>query len=150
MVIENCKVRFGSVRSDICETCERINVNLAAARRRNEQNDTERLEREKQSHLVQAQSFYDKIGSFKSTPKADTLAICMDFEKNLPLPVTNVGPEYYKRQLWLHNFGIIDVQTGDASMYVYSEHFGRKGPNEVTVAYRVGGGGGGPPRASSL
>lgn len=131
IVNADCEVRFGSVRSDICERCEKFHVALAAARRKNDEITIKKLEEEKEDHLSQAQAFYDRLSSYDESPDPATLAICMDFEKNLPLPVTNVGPEYYKRQLWLHNFGIVNVQTNDAYMYVYSEHYAGKGPNEV-------------------
>jgi len=49
----------------------------------------------------------------------------------LPLPVTGSGPEYYKRQLWIHNFCIHILATNDATMFVYAEHFAGKGPNEI-------------------
>ena len=61
IVKDNCKIRFGSVRSDICEICEKIHVDLAAARRKNDTASIEALEQEKNSHLTQAQSFYDKL-----------------------------------------------------------------------------------------
>ncbi len=57
--------------------------------------------------------------------------LAFDFQKNLPLPLTNVGAEYYKRQLWLHNFDINDLRTNQATMFLYSEHFACKGANDV-------------------
>lgn len=71
------------------------------------------------------------LSAHKDEAVPDTLILCMDFEKNLPPPVTNIGVEYYKQQLWIHNFGILNVRTGDASMYLYSEHSAAKGSNEV-------------------
>lgn len=62
------------------------------------------------------------------------LVLCLDFQKNLPLPVTNIGDEYYKRQLWLHNFGINNVVTNQATMFLFTENFATKGPNEVITA----------------
>ena len=47
------------------------------------------------------------------------------------LRVTNVGQEYYKRQLAVHNFGIHDTKTKKATMFVCSENFAHKGPNEI-------------------
>ena len=61
----------------------------------------------------------------------DTIVICFDYQKNLPLPLTNTGKEYYMRQLWMHNLGIHNLGTNEATMFVYSEHFVHKGPNEV-------------------
>ena len=51
--------------------------------------------------------------------------------KNLPLPLTGIGQEYYKRQLWLHNFCIHDTVQEKATMYLYGEHYAAKGPNDV-------------------
>ena len=61
----------------------------------------------------------------------DTAVIAMDFQKNLPLSLTGVSQEYYKRQLWLHNFCIHDNMHNCATMYLYAEHYAAKGPNEV-------------------
>ena len=61
----------------------------------------------------------------------DIAVIAMNFQKNLPLPLTNIGQEYYKRQLWLHNFCIHDNVNNHAWMFLYSENFAAKGPNEV-------------------
>ncbi len=58
-------------------------------------------------------------------------AITLDYEKNLPIPVTKVSSEYYMRQLWLHNFCIHNMVNEKAEMFVYSEHFAGKGANEV-------------------
>lgn len=79
---ENCKIYFGSVRSDICETCERLRVDLVAARRKNDTPTIARLDREKELHLSQAHSFYAKLTAYKEKPDPSTLTICMDLKKN--------------------------------------------------------------------
>ncbi len=60
-----------------------------------------------------------------------THAICFYFEKNLPLPITNVGQEYYRRQLWLQNLGVYDMAAQKATCFIYAEHYAKKSPNEV-------------------
>uniref|UniRef100_A0A8D8ZBU7 DUF7869 domain-containing protein n=1 Tax=Cacopsylla melanoneura TaxID=428564 RepID=A0A8D8ZBU7_9HEMI len=83
--------------------------------------------------------FFEKMKTFKKMSSVtndefnenNTLAICFDYQKNLPLPVTNIQDEYYKRQLWLHNFGIHDLKKNQATMYLYPEHYAQKGPDEV-------------------
>lgn len=59
------------------------------------------------------------------------MILCFDFEKNLPLPVTNAQDEYYCSQLWFHVFGIHNLKTHKATMYLYTENYALKGPNEV-------------------
>ena len=50
---------------------------------------------------------------------------------NLPLPLTGVSQEYYKRQLWIHNLCIYDCVNDNAMMFLYAEHLAGKGPKEV-------------------
>jgi hypothetical protein len=57
--------------------------------------------------------------------------ICYDFQKNLPMPVTNVSVEYYLRKFYCYNFGIRDLKTNNVSMFLYPQNFGKKGSNEV-------------------
>ena len=50
---------------------------------------------------------------------------------NLPLPLTGVSQEYYKRQLWIHNLCIHECVNDNAMMFLYAEHYAGKGPKEV-------------------
>ena len=87
----------------------------------------------KLEHQKEADLFYEIQKTVKINVKNNSKisAISIDFEKNLLLPVTKVSCEYYMRQLWLHNFCIHDMETEKANMFLYSEHFAGKGPNEV-------------------
>lgn len=62
---------------------------------------------------------------------SNTDIICVNYEKNFYLPVTNVSTEYYSRQLSLHNFCIHNMKNNNAFMFMYSENFALKGPNET-------------------
>ena len=55
----------------------------------------------------------------------------MDYKKNLALNLIGIGQEYYKCQLWIQNLYIQDNVNDTANMYLYTEHFAAKGPNEV-------------------
>ena len=65
-----------------------------------------------------------------------TACLFFDYQKNLPLPVTNVTKEFFSRQLWIFNFGVHDLRTGKAVMFTYSETYAHKGPNEVISCLR--------------
>ncbi len=83
-------------------------------------------------HHAKAAVWKIKLNEAKEIVKDPThCALCFDYQKNLPLPVTNAGPEYYKRQLWIHNFDVYDFSVGIGTMFFYSEHYAKKGPNEV-------------------
>ena len=50
---------------------------------------------------------------------------------NLPLPLTGVSQEYYKRQQCIHNLYIHDCVNDNAMMFLDAEHYAGKRPNEV-------------------
>ena len=56
----------------------------------------------------------------------DCAVIAMDYQKNMPLLLTGVSQEYYKRQLWIHNFCIHDTVQDQATMFVYAENYAGK------------------------
>lgn len=83
--------------------------------------------------MRRAEAFYSRMKEMKQLSLNDptSAVIAFDYQKNLPLPVTGAAPEYYRRQLWIHNFCIHDVKTDDATMFLYAENFAAKGPNDV-------------------
>ncbi len=72
---------------------------------------------------LKLQSYYKNLAKRDSSVKV----ISMDYEKNFFLPITKVCPEYYSRQLSIHNFGIHDMGEEKALMFMFSENFAQKG-----------------------
>lgn len=125
-------IAFGYPRSDICDKCEELQAQMNTAKTSHDERRLKRLETEHQLHVARGDSFYSQQRDVVDSSGADCAVLAMDYEKNLPLPLTGVGPEYYKRQLWLYNLCIKDMTTNRSVMFMYSEHFARKGPNETT------------------
>ena len=126
-------ITFGYPRSDICCTCEKQQVLIRAAELERNEAEVKKLKTEHELHLRKCEVFHVQLREVTETAKqrSDTAVISMDFQKNLPLPVTNVSVEYYKRQLWVHNFCMHDNVNESATMFLYAENFAAKGPNEV-------------------
>ena len=61
----------------------------------------------------------------------NSAVIAMDYQKNMLLPLTWISQEYYKHQLWIHNFCIHNIIRDQATMIVYVENYTGKGPKEV-------------------
>lgn len=126
-------IAIGYPRSDLCETCDKYNAAIKSAQAKGDKKDEQTQIANHNIHKAKADAFNSKkneiIQSIKNDPTQ--VALCFDFQKNLPLPVTNVGQEYYKRQLWCHNFGVHDLKTNKATMFLYAEHYAGKGANEV-------------------
>nr|CAI5825355.1 unnamed protein product [Callosobruchus analis] len=62
-------------------------------------------------HLRKAEVFITKLSEVQKSADPSEMMICFDFEKNLPLPVTNAQDEYYVSQLWFHVFGIHNLKN---------------------------------------
>ena len=129
-------ISFGFPRSDICDPCEKQQVAIKAAELHGNESAIKQRKAENELHLRKADVFNAQLREATESAKTmvtdcDTAVIAMDFQKNLPLPLTGICQEYYKRQLWIHNFCIHDCVNGNAMMFLYAEHYAGKGPNEV-------------------
>ena len=103
-------IKFGFPRSDICDRCERFIAEIKASEIANNNILFKDLKTQHELHIRKADVFNVQITEATSAAKLsqDTAVICMGFEKNLPLPLTGIGQEYYKSQLWIHNLRIHD------------------------------------------
>ena len=121
-------LKFGYPRSDKCKTCEdfAIAVIKEKSQRRPDDDKIRKLEEDIKSHHEAAEKFYESIRASRQTGDS-TFVICMDYGSNLALPTTRVGEEFYKRQLWIHNLCFHNLKTKQAHMFIYSEHFAKKG-----------------------
>lgn len=128
---EEFNISFGYPRKDICNTCTKFLVNIRQAEIESNAEALQTLKRDKEIHLRKAEVFKTKLAEVQKSADPSEMIICFDYEKNLPLPVTNAQDEYYISQLWLHVFGIHNLKTHKATMYTYTENFAQKGPNEV-------------------
>jgi hypothetical protein len=118
---------------DTCAECEIFNVKIKSYSLENNSEEILSVKQELIKHQSEADKFYQIIKDIKNFVKINrsVCATVLDYKKNLPLPVTNVSCEYYIRLLWIHNFCIHTMRTESAEMFLYSEHFAGKGPNEV-------------------
>lgn len=60
----------------------------------------------------------------------DTAVIAFDYMQNQPLPLIPVQEVFYLRQLWVNVFGIYNLKSNLADLYMYHEGQANKGPDE--------------------
>ena len=125
-------IKIGSPRTNLCDTCECLNADIVKAK--SDTLEMTRLKMIKELHIQKTDAFFAQMKASRALAKRNphnTIAICFDYQNNLPLPFTSTKNDYYMRQLWMHNLGINDLCTNETTMFVYSEHFAHNGPNEV-------------------
>ena len=121
-------ISFGYPRSDICDLCKKLQVAKKTAELAGDATAKCQSAAEHKLHIRKADVFNVQLNEVTEETKAmgsncDTAVIAKDYQKNLPLPLTSVSQEYYKRQLWLHNLCIHNNVTNHPTMFVYAEHF---------------------------
>ena len=94
-------ISFGYPRSDVCDTCERQQVEIKAAERDNNAAEIRRLKTANELHLRKAEVFNVQLQEVTEKAKSqdDVVVLVMDYQKNLPLPLTGISQEYYETAL---------------------------------------------------
>lgn len=133
-VFKSCfNIGFGSIKTDICSTCERyanllkavktekdhtINVDNGPGSPVQKYTDKE-LRTERLLHKLRVQRFFKELNTWPE----NTIVINFDLMQNQALPKTEIGEAYYSRQLWFHTFGIVihqpDKKLNHETIYFY-------------------------------
>lgn len=128
---EHFSLTFGRPQVDTCLTCEEMAVKLKSK----ELNETAKrvVAAEKIIHARRAKKFYSKKQELLRLYQNDdsVAVISIDYMQNLSLPQVPIQSAFYLRQLTVNCFCIHNEKTGEATMFLYHEGIGGKGPNEV-------------------
>lgn len=71
------------------------------------------------------------MAKVKSKKTESQEAICLDFQKNLPVPNISTSDVYYKRQLSVYTFNVHILSNGTSAFYTYPETVGHNGADDV-------------------
>ncbi len=117
---EEFNLSFGYPRSDTCETCDLLHIEIQAAK-----SESERMESQAElaAHQEKASQGYRALRSDTEVTKssADHTLLTFDLMQNLPVPTLTHGSMFYSRQLWVYNFGIHNSTTGSATVCLWNE-----------------------------
>ncbi len=119
---------FGSPRTDVCSTCVEFESKIKAGG-----DIAENAALELKLHKLESKHF-TRIYN-QETEDSSTFTACFDMQQNFPLPRTNIGEVFYKRQLWMYNLGIVctkfSKKYNNVHLYTWLESQTGKGGNEV-------------------
>ena len=118
-------IKFRFPRSDHCDGCERFFAEIKASEIANNNILFKDLKTQHELHIRKADVFNVQTTEATSAAKLsqDTAVICINFEKNLQLPLTGIEQEYYKRQLWRHILCTHENVNYFAKIYLQAEIF---------------------------
>ena len=121
---------FKKPKSDTCKSCDSLNIKILAEV---DPVKKQSLTNELTLHKKKAKSAYDNLQSDTQVAKKDNdiHVITIDLQQCLPTPHLTVGVTFYKRQLWTFNFGVHNVASDDAYMYMWSEDVAGRGADDI-------------------
>lgn len=137
-------IAFGYPRKDTCSQCDLLTAKKSCleselvgitdeTKKQELESKIKDIMADKDIHLLQAGEWYKlkKKSKLAAQKNKKVEAIVFDYAKNYPVPNITTNDVYYKRQLSVYLFNIHVLSTGQSVYYVYPEHVGNKGSDEV-------------------
>lgn len=125
------KLSFKQPKVDTCHKCDVFHMKLTVA----EASEKESIQREVDSHHVEADDAYKKKDADKIYAKEnkDTKCYTFDLQQCLPTPFVNSSVSFYKRQLWTYNLTLHDLGNGAVTCFMWHEGEGGRGGNQIAT-----------------
>lgn len=134
-------LKFKSPKKDTCKKCDRLKILIDAEELKpNPERNTilAKLKAEQELHHRQAEKSTAIRDQDVEVGKTDDVhVISFDLQKVFPIPKITTNEAYYKRQLSVLNFGIQDLTSEQAYMYVWHEGIASRGPQEVASCLKM-------------
>lgn len=122
-------LHFKPPLKDTCQFCDSQNNKLASA----SEQEKVAIEREKELHLRKAEKARECLKQDKEKCSDDYFVFTFDLQKALAFPKLTTSTAYYKRNLYVYNFGCHVFNTNKAFMYVWPETEGSRGSQEIAA-----------------
>lgn len=115
--------------TDTCTLCDQINNKINTAT--SEEATVAKTSREVHLKKAETARHAKNEAGAKAAQSTDRVAICFDLQKTLPTPLLTNSKVFYLRQLWTYNFGIHDLASGQAHMFMWHEGEASRGSQEI-------------------
>ncbi|GFV43604.1 uncharacterized protein TNCV_2679061 [Trichonephila clavipes] len=121
-------LHFKQPSKDTCKTCDYLQIKI-------ESSDSEEMRMakiEKNVHLQKAEQARSHMVADRRAASEDIFVFSFDLEKALPFPKLTTSIAYYRRKLYVYNFGCHDFIKDISHMFVWSETEGSRGYQEIS------------------
>ncbi|KAJ4438605.1 hypothetical protein ANN_14552 [Periplaneta americana] len=99
--------------------------------------EKETLETTHELHLRKAERAREYMKRDSSNPNTEMYVISMDLQKALSFPILTVSHAYYKRNLYVYNFGINDKKSKTRYFYCWDEATADRGSLEIASSLLI-------------
>ncbi|KAJ4429628.1 hypothetical protein ANN_21829 [Periplaneta americana] len=124
-------LHFKPPYTDTCRLCDELEMKIS-----NECNEGKALKVEKELHLASAEQARGSMRSDEENACNEMYVATFDLQKALPFPKLTTSTAYYKRNMYVYNFGIHSFNQSTAFMYMWDETEGGRGSQEIASCIR--------------
>lgn len=122
-------LKIKNPKKDTCAVCDSFKIQISNNSCSSEQKAT--LLMKKNEHQDKAEETYETKRKDSKTNEVNKCVIAFDLQQCLPTPSLESSVAFYKRQLWTFNLTIHNIQTSNASCYIWNETIAKRGANDI-------------------
>ena len=131
--LKSYKVKFYVPKVDSCRRCDQLKIEMDQKKSAGDIDEFNKLARQLEDHHFKASLPQKMIKSISKNNNVsnDTIYFSFDLERTLPCPHFPSSIVFYKRQLWVYNCGINEINLNKGTMCVWAENNGKRGSQEI-------------------
>lgn len=124
------KLRFGFPRSDTCKVCDKLFIQMVAAK--NDKN-FDSIEKSAKAHHEKAEKGYAQLrdDSNAAVNCDNIVVICVDLQQVIFTPNLTHSDVFYQRQYSNYNFAVHTLPNNNVDMYTWHETIAKRGAAEI-------------------
>lgn len=126
-------LHFKPPSKDSCSNCDKLFQKISAE---TDERKTADLKAERELHLRRAEQARAELKKDAAEASQDKYVCTFDLQKALPFPKLTTSIAYYKRNLYVYNFGIHCFNNNTAYMHVWDETNGGRGSEDLVSCLR--------------
>lgn len=125
-------LHFKPPGKDTCQYCDSFENRLL----KSNEEEKRAIECERELHLRKAEKARQSLTDDKNKCSEDYYVFTFDLQKALAFPKLSTSVAYYKRNLYVYNFGCHVLNNEKAFMYVWPETEGSRGSQEIAACLK--------------
>ncbi|KAI4478515.1 hypothetical protein M0804_011838 [Polistes exclamans] len=121
-------LHFKQPSKDTCQTCDALQIKIQSS----DGEGKKTAEIEKETHLEEAEEARSQMAADRMATSEKVFVFSFNLEKALAFPKLTTSVAYYKRNLYVYNFGCHEFSKNISHMFVWPETEGSRGSQEIS------------------
>ncbi|CAH1106789.1 unnamed protein product [Psylliodes chrysocephalus] len=121
-------LHFKQPSEDTCQTCDAFQIKIQSS----DDEGIKMAKIEKETHLEETERARSQMAADRMATSEKLFVFSFDLEKALAFPKLTTSVAYYKRNLYVYNFGCHEFNKNISHMFVWPETDGSRGSQEIS------------------